>query len=86
MKILNQHSQSPGLDLNSELPEYDAAMLTTRPRRSITELPVLQLNLLDGRYLGTPQYQTVSVRNKKDAAVRKKQITFCNSKYCILNL
>jgi hypothetical protein len=31
MKTLSQHSRSPGRDLNSGSPEYEAGMSTTRP-------------------------------------------------------
>jgi hypothetical protein len=32
MRNLNQDSWSPGADLNQGLPEYEAGVLTTRPR------------------------------------------------------
>jgi hypothetical protein len=34
-KTLSQGSRSSGLDLNSQPPEYEVAVLTTRPRRSV---------------------------------------------------
>jgi hypothetical protein len=35
-ETISQDSQSPGRDLNPEAPEYEAGVLTTRPRRSVT--------------------------------------------------
>jgi hypothetical protein len=34
-EILTHDSRSPGRDLNPEPPEYEAGLLTTRPRRSV---------------------------------------------------
>jgi hypothetical protein len=34
-KILSQDNRSPGRDLNPVPPEYEAGVLTTRPRRSV---------------------------------------------------
>jgi hypothetical protein len=43
MKPLRQDSQSPGRDLNPGLPEYEAGVLTTRPRRSAHAFRVLPI-------------------------------------------
>jgi hypothetical protein len=34
-KDFSQYSRSPGRDLKRGLPEYEAGVLTTRPRRSV---------------------------------------------------
>jgi hypothetical protein len=40
-KKLNQHSRSPGRDLYPGSPEYEAGVLTTRPRRSVVFVVVV---------------------------------------------
>jgi hypothetical protein len=40
-KNISQDSWSPGRDLNPEPPEYEARVLATRPRRSITMLGIV---------------------------------------------
>jgi hypothetical protein len=39
MTSLSQDSRSPGRDWNSEPPEYEAGVLTTQPRRSVSQKP-----------------------------------------------
>jgi hypothetical protein len=48
----SQSSRSPCRDLNPGLPEYEAGVLTTRPRRSVPELRNKQTNQEGGQGTG----------------------------------
>jgi hypothetical protein len=55
-----QYSRSPGRDLKQNLPEYDAGVLTTRPRRSV----------LVGRNIFNVNFETHYVPHRTQSALR----------------